>query len=447
MSGAQALNSDKDTVSLITKKIGFVLVAFTIFRLGTYIPIPFIDSAALSVFMSENAGGLLGVLNTFAGGSLSRMSLFALSIMPYITASIIIQLFTVVHKPLADMRKEGEQGRAKIQKITKIFTVILCVFQAYGVSIGLETLRAGELNVVTQQGIIFRLTTVITLTGGTMFLMWLGERITARGIGNGISMLIFAGIVAEFPTFAGRLLEMGESGSASELFIFVFFAILLALLFLVTFVEKSFRKVQVHYARRANTHGAAQQASSYIPLKVNTAGVIPPIFASSFLLFPTTMAGFFNADGESAGTGVIETLARYLAHGQPLYILLYALIIVFFSFFYTSIIFNSEETAENLRKGGGYIPGYRPGQNTADYFDYILTRLTTVGAVYICAVCLLPEILITNNSIPFYLGGTSILIIVNVTIDSISQISMQFYGRRYKDAFKGKKSGKKRKRL
>lgn len=440
------MNSDKEALSLLYRKVSFILFAFLVFRAGTFIPIPFIDSSTLGNFMSDNAGGLLGVLNTFAGGSLSRMSLFALSIMPYITASIIFQLVTVVYKPLSDLKKDGEKGRAKIQNYTKYFAVLLCLFQSYGVAVGLEQLRSGNMNIVTDPGLVFRLTTVICLTGGTMFLMWLGERITARGIGNGISMLIFAGIVAEFPSFAGRLLDMSSSGTASEAFIFLFFVMLISLLFIITFFEKSFRKITVHYARRAQANGVSQQQHNFIPLKINTAGVIPPIFASSFLLFPTTMVGFFDAK-EDSGTSIIESVARYLAHGEPLYILLYTSIIFFFSFFYTSIVFNSEETAENLRKSGGYIQGYRPGQPTSDYFDYILTRLTTVGATYLCLVCLLPEIFITKNAIPFYLGGTSVLIIVNVVIDSLSQISMQFHTARYKNAFKSKRGKKRRMRL
>ena len=434
---------DKDLINSIAKKIMFIFFAFIVFRIGSYIPIPFVDSNAMSSFMEENAGGLLGVLNTFAGGSLSRMSLFALSIMPYITASIIIQLLTVVHKPLGDLRKEGEQGRQKIQNITKFLTILLCLFQSYGVAVGLENLKVGSMNVVIMQGLVFRLTTVVTLTGGTVFLIWLGERITAKGIGNGISLLIFAGIVAEFPQFAGRIFDMASSGTISGWFVVIFFAALLALVFVVTFVEKAFRKVTVHYAKRA-AGPQTRQDTSYIPLKVNTAGVIPPIFASSFLLFPATMVGFFGSDDDSVSSGVLENVVRYLAHGEPLYIALYAFIIIFFSFFYTSIIFNTQETAENLRKNGGYITGYRPGKSTAEYFDYVLTRMTTVGAIYLCAICLLPEILTTKNSIPFYLGGTSILIIVNVTIDTLSQISMQFYSHKYKSILKKSQKRKKR---
>jgi preprotein translocase subunit SecY len=436
-------SADKAIFEALSKKILFVFFAFVVFRIGSYIPIPFVDSAALSLFMKKNAGGLLGVLNTFAGGSLSRMSLFALSIMPYITSSIIIQLLTVVHKPLGELRKEGEQGRTKLQNITKLLTIVLCLFQSYGVAAGLENLRIGDMSVVPSPGLIFRITTVVTLTGGTVFLIWLGERITSKGIGNGISLLIFAGIVAEFPQFAGRLFEMETSGSISGWFIAVFFAALLGLVFVVTFFEKAFRKVTVHYAKRAAGPQTSQNAS-YIPLKINTAGVIPPIFASSFLLFPATMAGFFNVNDESVSSGILETIVRYLAHGQPLYVILYAAIIIFFSFFYTSVIFNSQETAENLRKNGGYITGYRPGKSTADYFDYVLTRMTVVGSVYLCTICILPELLTTKNAIPFYLGGTSILIIVNVTIDTLSQISMQFYSYKYKSILKKGQKRKKR---
>jgi len=437
-----ANSADKEILHTVAKKVLFIFFAFVVFRIGSYIPIPFVDTAALSLFMKENANGLLGVLNTFAGGSVSRMSLFALSIMPYITASIIVQLLTVVHKPLGDLRKEGEQGRQKIQNITKFLAIALCLFQSYGVSIGLENLRVGDMQVVLMPGMIFRISSVVTLTGGTIFLVWLGERITEKGIGNGISLIIFAGIVAEFPSFAGRLFGMASSGALSGWFILLFFCALLGLVFVVTFVEKAYRKIPVHYAKRA-AGPQTRNDTSYIPLKINTAGVIPPIFASSFLLFPATMAGFFGKDSDGVSSGIMENVVRHLAHGEPLYILLYALIIVFFSYFYTSIIFNSQETAENLRKNSGYITGYRPGKSTAEYFDYILTRMTTIGAAYLCAICLLPEILTTKNSIPFYLGGTSILIIVNVTIDTLSQISMQFYSYKYKSILK---KGQKRKK-
>lgn len=432
MAGATQ-SADREVLNHLARKISFVLFAFVVFRLGTYIPIPFVDSAALALFMKQNAGGLLGVLNTFAGGSVSRMSIFALSIMPYITSSIIIQLLGVAHKPLGDLRKEGESGRIKLQKITKYLTVFLCIFQSYGVAAGLEGLRAGELNIVPEPGALFRATTVITLTGGTMFLLWLGERISARGIGNGVSLLIFAGIVAQFPAVAGKMFEMTASGGISPVLLVGFFAMLIGLVFFVAFMEKAYRKVAVHYAKRSTRNMAVNQSVSYIPLKMNTAGVIPPIFASSFLLFPTTMVGFFGSSGATESDSWIQTVARYLAHGEPLYVILYATIIIFFSFFYTSIIFNSEETAENLRKSGGYITGYRPGKSTADYFDYILTRMTVIGAAYLCAVCLLPEMLTAKHSLPFYLGGTSVLIVVNVTLDTFSQISMQFYGNKYRN--------------
>ncbi|MET0155992.1 MAG: preprotein translocase subunit SecY [Rickettsiales bacterium] len=436
-------SAHKTIIHNISKKVFFIFWAFIVFRIGSYIPIPFVDSDALSLFMKQNANGLLGVLNTFAGGSVSRMSLFALSIMPYITASIIIQLLTVVHKPLGELRKEGEQGRQKIQNYTRFLAIFLCIFQSYGVSAGLENLRIGDMNVVIMPGLVFRLCAVVTLTGGTVFLIWLGDRITSKGIGNGISLIIFAGIVAEFPKFSGRLLDMASSGAISGWFIAIFFAALLGLVFFVTFMEKAYRKIPIHYAKRAAGPQSSQN-TSYIPLKINTAGVIPPIFASSFLLFPATISGFLGSDKETASSSLLHAIVRYLSHGQPLYIIFYASIIVFFSYFYTSIIFNSQETAENLRKNSGYVTGFRPGKSTAEYFDYVLTRMTTIGAFYLCAICLLPEILTTRNSIPFYLGGTSILIIVNVTIDTLSQINMQFYSYKYKSILRKAEKRKKR---
>jgi preprotein translocase subunit SecY len=416
----------------LKKKILFSLIALVIFRIGSYIPLPGIDSVALQEIASQNSGGILGMFNMLSGGSLGRMSVFALSIMPYITASIIIQLITVVSKRLEALKKEGELGRRKINQFTRYGTVILALFQGLGIAISLEAMSGSAGSVVLEPGMFFRATVVTTLVGGTVFLMWLGEQITVRGVGNGTSLIIFSGIVAGLPSAIAGTLELGRTGAISGLFILALLVIAILLVSVIVFMERSQRRVQVQYPKRQVGKKMLAGESSHIPLKVNTAGVIPPIFASSLLLFPTTAANL----SQGVNSEILESLVFYLGHGKPLYIVLYVLLITFFAFFYTSVIFNPVETAENLKKYGGFIPGRRPGKNTAEYLDFVLTRITVVGALYISAVCVLPEILISHYSIPFYLGGTSILIVVNVVMDTTAQIQTHLFSHQYERLLK-----------
>jgi preprotein translocase subunit SecY len=397
----------------------FTLGALVIYRLGTYIPIPGIDPTILSEIFSRNAGGILGMFDMFSGGALGRMTIFALNIMPYISASIIVQLLTAVSPPLEALQKEGESGRKKINQYTRFGTVGLAAVQAYGIAVGLEGLRGGGGSAVVDPGMFFRLVTVITLTGGTVFLMWLGEQITARGVGNGISLIIFAGIVANLPHALVALLELGRTGAISTITIIFFFIMSIAVIGFIVFMERAQRRILVQYPKRQQGNKMFGGEASHLPLKLNTSGVIPPIFASSLLLLPATLASFNAAEG---GTGIIADITSYVAHGKPLYMLLYVALIVFFSFFYTAIVFNPVETADNLKKYGGFIPGIRPGKNTSDYLDYVLTRLTVIGSAYLAIVCILPEFLISEYSVPFYFGGTSLLIVVSVTMDTVAQI-------------------------
>lgn len=427
----------------LKNRLFFMIGALIIYRLGTYIPLPNIDPQALEALMKQNSGGVLGMFNMFSGGALGRMTIFALNIMPYITASIIMQLMTVGSQKLAKLKKEGQSGRIKITQYTRYLTVLLASFQGFGIAVGLESMSGGGLDVVIEPGLFFRLTTVITLVGGTVFLMWLGEQITSRGIGNGISLIIFTGIVAELPSAIASTFELGRTGALSIWLIIIIIAIAVSLISLIVFVERAYRKIIVQYPRRQKGNKVFGGEKSHIPLKINTAGVIPPIFASSILLFPVTISGFSSGSTENSSE-ILDTIVRYLSHGQPLYIILYVTIIVFFCFFYTSIVFNSEETAENLKKNGGFIPGRRPGKNTSQYFDYVLTRLTVVGAAYLSFVCILPELLISQYSVPFYLGGTSLLIVVNVLMDTINQIQTHLYTHQYegllkKNQFKGRR--------
>ncbi len=418
----------------LKKRLLFTILALLVYRFGSYIPLPNIDPVALKNLMTSNAGGMLGVFDMFSGGSLSRMSIFALNIMPYITASIILQLMTVVSSHMAALKKEGETGRRKISQYTRYATVVLASLQGWGIAAGLMRMTASGAPIVIDPGIFFSITTVVTLVGGTVFLMWLGEQITGRGIGNGTSLIIFTGIVAHLPQSLASTLDLGRTGALSTWFIILLLILAVALIILIVFMERAHRRIVVQYPKRQKGNKIFGGESSHIPLKINTSGVIPPIFASSILLFPATIAGFSGGGGSIPGW--LEVLVRYVSHGQPLYIALYIAIIVFFCFFYTSVVFNPEETAENLKKNGGFIPGRRPGKNTADYFDYVLTRLTVVGAIYLAGVCVLPELLIAKYSVPFYLGGTSLLITVNVLMDTINQVQSHLFAHKYEGLLK-----------
>jgi preprotein translocase subunit SecY len=413
----------------LKKRIWFTIAALLVYRIGTYIPLPGVDASVMSEFMARtNGGGVLGMFNMFSGGAVGRMAVFALNIMPYITASIIIQLMTSAVPTLEALKKEGESGRKKMNQYTRYLTVLIAMFQSYGIAVGLEGMRGNFGPAVIDPGFFFRISTVITLVGGTMFLMWLGEQITARGIGNGISLIIFAGIVANVPRALASLTELGRTGALSPLFLLVFAVGAVAVIAFIVFMERAQRRVVVQYPKRQVGQRMFGGDSTHMPLKINTSGVIPPIFASSILLIPATIAGFSVTHGGFTWLGRIGTA---LATGQPLYLVLYAALIVFFSYFYTAVTFNPQETADNLKKYGGFIPGIRPGTATAHYFDYVLTRLTTVGALYLVVVCLLPQILISRYGVPFYFGGTSLMIIVSVTMDTVTQIQSHLLAHQY----------------
>ena len=412
----------------LKKRIWFTLGALIIYRLGTYIPVPGVDPVALAQLVQQNSTGILGWINGLAGGALGRMAIFALNIMPYISSSIIIQLMTTVSPHLEQLKKEGEQGRKKINQYTRYGTVILAALQAYGIAVGLE----GQGNVVLDPGLFFRASTVITLTGGTVFLMWLGEQITARGIGNGISLIIFAGIVASLPAALGGLFELGRTGQLSTFVILGIIVMALAVVAFIVFVERAQRRLLVQYPKRQVGTQMAQADKSHLPLKLNTAGVIPPIFASSLLLLPITVANF----SQGQGPEWLSYLTALLGRGQPLFISIYVALIVFFAFFYTAIQFNPKETAENLKKYGGFIPGIRPGERTAEYIDYVLTRITVVGAAYLSFVCVLPELLTVYAAVPFYFGGTSLLIVVSVMMDTVAQIQGHLMAQQYEKLIK-----------
>ncbi len=415
----------------LKKRIWFTLGALLVYRFGTYIPLPGIDPTAWDQIFRSQAGGILGMFNMFAGGGIHRMAIFALNIMPYISASIIIQLMTTVSPTLEQLKKEGEQGRKVINQYTRYLTLLLAVFQAYGIALGLES--AG--NVVSDPGWGFRIATVITLTGGTMFLMWLGEQITARGIGNGISLIIMAGIVAELPAAIAGMLELGRQGALSTGLIIIVVIMAFVVTGFIVFMERAQRRLLIQYPKRQVGNRMFEGQSSHLPLKLNTAGVIPPIFASSLLLLPTTIASF------NAGQGPewMVTLTTQLSHGRPLFLVLYISLIVFFAFFYTAIVFNPTDTADNLKKHGGFIPGIRPGERTAEYIDYVLTRITVVGAAYLAVVCLIPEILIAYAAVPFYFGGTSLLIVVSVTMDTVAQVQGYLLAHQYEGLIKKSK--------
>jgi preprotein translocase subunit SecY len=416
----------------LKRRILFTLGALIVYRIGTYIPVPGIDPQAFAAFFTTNAGGILGMFNMFAGGAVERMSIFALNIMPYISASIIVQLMTAVSPTLEQLKKEGESGRKKLNQYTRYLTLALALFQSYGIAIGLSGMEGPAGPAVPDSGAFFILSTVITLTGGTMFLMWLGEQITARGVGNGISLIIFAGIVATLPAAVAGLLEQGRVGAISAFFVIFVFVMAVAVILFIVFMERAQRRLIVQYPKRQVGNRMFGGESSHLPLKLNTSGVIPPIFASSLLLLPLTFVGFTGGQGPEW----LQTMTAWLAHGQPLYMILYAAMIVFFCFFYTAIVFNPQETADNLKKYGGFIPGIRPGKNTADYLDFVLTRLTVVGSAYLTLVCLLPEFLIAQYAIPFYFGGTSLLIVVTVTMDTVAQIHSHLLAHQYEGLIK-----------
>jgi preprotein translocase subunit SecY len=420
--------------SELKSRIWFTLGALVVYRLGTYIPLPGIDPSILNQIFSQNAGGILGMFNMFSGGALGRMTIFALAIMPYISASIIIQLLTAVSPSLENLKKEGASGQKKLNQYTRYGTVLLAAVQAYGIAVGLEGMRAGTQSAVMDPGLFFRLTTVVTLTGGTVFLMWLGEQITARGIGNGISLIIMAGIVANLPHALASTLELGRTGALSTAFIVGFLILAVGVVTFIVFMERAHRRILIQYPKRQVGNKMFGGDASHLPLKINSSGVIPPIFASSLLLLPTTIANFA-ANGQGT-SGWLATISAYLAGGTPLFLGLYGVLIVFFTFFYTAIVFNPTETADNLRKYGGFIPGIRPGKNTADYLDYVLTRLTVVGAAYLAAVCLLPQFLISEYAVPFYFGGTSLLIVVSVTMDTVAQIQSHLVAHQYEGLIK-----------
>jgi len=417
----------------LRNRILFTVLILCVYRLGTYIPLPGIDPQSLQTLMQSNQKGLLGMFNIFSGGAVSRMAIFALGIMPYISSSIIIQLLTGVSETFKNLKNQGEVGRRKITQYTRYGTVLLAAVQGYGVSVGLE--NSG--NVVLDPGLYFKLTTVITLVAGTVFLMWLGEQITQRGIGNGISLIIFSGIVAEIPRALAATFELGRTGALSaSLIIFIFVLIILTVAFIV-FIERSIRKILINYPKRQMGTKIYGGESSHLPLKINTAGVIPAIFASALLLLPITFSNFGLSDSES-----FIDISSLFSQGRPLYMLLYASGIIFFSFFYTSIVFNPKETAENLRKHGGYVPGIRPGESTAFYIENILTKLTTIGSLYLTIVCLMPEFLISKYPIPFYLGGTSVLIVVVVAMDTVSQVQTRLMSQQYESLIKKTKFGR-----
>ena len=435
MATANTLGKSGGRYSDLKRRLVFLLLALMVYRLGTHIPVPGIDPDQLALLFQQNQGGILGLFNMFSGGALSRFSIFALGIMPYISASIIMQLMTVIVPSLEAIKKEGEAGRRKISQYTRYGTLGLAIVQAVGISVALES-QAG---LVIDPGMLFRVTTVISLVTGTMFLMWLGEQITERGLGNGISIIIFSGIVAGLPAALAGLFELVSTGAMAVLSALVIVALVVLVTAFVVFVERAQRRITVNYAKRQVGNKLYGGQSSHLPLKLNMAGVIPPIFASSIILFPATLTSWF-ATGDNMLW--LRNIAAALSPGQPLYIALYALAIIFFAFFYTALVFNSRETADNLKKSGAFVPGIRPGEQTARYIDKILTRLTLAGALYITLVCLLPEFLVLRWNVPFYFGGTSLLIIVVVTMDFMAQVQAYIMSHQYdsllkKASFKG----------
>ena len=422
----------------LKSRIWFTLGALVVFRLISFVPLPGIDPLALSSLFEQTRGGVLDFFNMFSGGALERMSLIALGVTPYITASIVVQLLTSLVPSFMALKKEGEAGRKTLNQYTRYGTVFLTIVQGYGIAVGLEGWGAGQgVSAVIDPGWFFRISTVISLLGGTMFLMWLGEQITSRGIGNGISLIIMAGIVAQLPSALGTLFEQGRTGALSAGFVLLVAVVALGTIAFICLMERAQRKILIQYPKRQMGSRMFQGDSSFLPLKINTAGVIPPIFASSLLLMPLTVAQFFSQQG--AMPEWMTTVTTALQHGAPLYMFLYAAGIIFFSFFYTAVVFNPDETAENLKKYGGFVPGIRPGTRTSEYLDFVLTRLTVIGAAYLTLICLLPEFLISELKVPFYFGGTSLLIVVNVTMDTVAQIQSHLLAHQYEGLIKKSK--------
>ncbi|WP_409362147.1 preprotein translocase subunit SecY [Bartonella heixiaziensis] len=426
----------------LKKRIWFTLVALLVYRFGTYISLPGINIDALRQTFEHHASGVLGLFNMFAGGAVGRMAIFALGIMPYISASIIVQLLTSIIPSLETLKKEGELGRKIINQYTRYVTVVLAILQAFGIAVALETGIGTGLQIVMEPGFMFRISSVITLVGGTMFLMWLGEQITSRGVGNGVSLIIFTGIVANLPSTFAQLLTAHSQADLSTFLLIAIFLIAISVIAIIVFVERAQRRILIQYPKRQVGNQMFQGDMSHLPLKLNTAGVIPPIFASSLLLLPATVNNFSDKMPQW-----VQTISYSLSHGQPLYMIVYALLMAFFCFFYTAIVFNPSDTADQLKKHSGFIPGIRPGERTAEYIDYVLTRITVVGAIYIILVCLLPEFMISTLQVPFYLGGTSLLIVVTVTLDTVAQIQGHLVAHQYEGLIKKSKlRGGKRKR-
>lgn len=433
-----ASNFNFGTLSKATelkKRIWFTLAALVVYRIGTYIPVPGIDPMILDDIFQQNAGGILSMFDMFAGGALSRMTIFALNIMPYISASIIMQLVTAMSPQMEALKKEGEQGRTKINQYTRYLTVILATIQGYGLAVGLESMQGSVGSAVIDPGFFFRITTMITIVGGTMFLMWLGEQITSRGVGNGISLIITAGIVAELPSAFASTFELGRTGALSTAMLLLVLFLVIAVITFIVYMERAQRRLIVQYPKRQV--GASRMTggqTSHLPLKLNTSGVIPPIFASSLLLLPLTLVGFAGAGADP--DGILASVSQFLQHGSIAYMVLFGGLIAFFAFFYTAIVFNPKETADNLKQQGGFIPGIRPGTHTADYLDHVLTRITVLGAAYLVFICLLPEFLMAKYQLPFYFGGTSLLIVVTVTMDTVAQIQSHLIAHQYEGLIK-----------
>ena len=418
------------------KRLWFTIGALIVYRLGTYIPIPGINAAAFAQAFQGNAKGILGMFDMFSGGAVARMAVFSLNVMPYISASIIVQLMATIYTPWEKLRKEGgEAGRKQLNQYTRYLTVLLALIQSFGIAVGLQNSQG----LVDTPGPFFMVATIATLSGGTLFLMWLGEQITARGVGNGVSLIIFAGIVSRLPTGIMQMFSLGRTGAMSPFAMFVIMALAIGIILAIVFMERSQRRLLVQYPKRQQGNRMYGGDSSFLPLKVNTSGVIPPIFASSLLLLPTTVMGFLATANLPEWAQWLPGTVGQLQHGRPAFMVLYGFLIIFFTFFYTSIVFNPDETAENLRKYGGFLPGIRPGRRTAEYLDFVLTRLTVIGAIYITLVCLVPEALIATYNAPFYFGGTSILIVVSVTMDTVAQIQSHLLAHQYEGLIKKSK--------
>lgn len=418
----------------LKKRIWFTLLALVVYRFGTYIPLPGINPAVIQEFARQNAGGILGILDMFSGGAIGRMTVLSLNIVPYISASIIIQLMTSVSPHLEALKKEGEVGKRKLNQYTRYLTVLLASIQAFGIAVGLEKIVGQSgMHAVVHSGLLFKISTIITLTGGTLFIVWLGEQITSRGIGNGTSLIIYSGIIANLPQALINTLELGRQGALRPYIILSIFALIAGVITYIVFMEKAQRRILIQYPKQQMAvNRPASGQTSHLPLKLNSAGVIPPIFASSLLLLPATLVGFSAVSGDS----ILGTISRIFSHGHPVFISVYIALIVFFAFFYTAIVFNPAETSENLRKSGAFIAGIRPGKSTADYLDYVLTRLTAVGAIYLASICVIPELILSRVQLPFYFGGTSLLIVVSVTIETISQVQSHLLAHQYEGLIK-----------